>query len=206
MTFHPMATSTPICSDEHDASLSRPLSEQANNHLSPRHSSKICGSTIFSQPPLVDIQQDEPPCNLSIRIASDDLLSTLNSTLQGKSGISKRNKTFQSGKSIGENEERLNRLNFFLKNVATSLTYMDVFVSIVSRYPLVQMNTTGNQPKVQYLCVAGNILARTNDGRRPPILEIPTSSNEKSVSIHLCFQNKVNFKHKFLNHLFPGRS
>lgn len=63
------------------------------------------------------------------------------------------------------------------------------------------MNATRNQPKVQYLCVAGNIFGKTNDARRLSILEIPTSSNQKSVSIHLCFHNKVNFKHKFLNHL-----
>ena len=31
-------------------------------------------------------------------------------------------------------------------------------------------------------------------------LETTSLSNEKLISIHLCFQKKVNFKHKFLNH------
>ena len=57
-----------------------------------------------------------------------------------------------------ENSDRLNRSHFFLKNIVTSVTCMDVFISIVTQYPLVQLSTIQNSSKIQYLCVAGNVL------------------------------------------------
>ncbi|CAF4109874.1 unnamed protein product, partial [Adineta steineri] len=59
---------------------------------------------------------------------------------------------------------------------------------IGTTYPLVQLDTKETTPKTQYLCIA----------------DTSKSSNENLIAIHLSFQKKVNFKHKFLNHLFPG--
>ncbi|CAF4182638.1 unnamed protein product, partial [Adineta steineri] len=63
----------------------------------------------------------------------------------------------------------------------------NIFMSIGTTYPLVQLDAKAATPKTQYLCIA----------------DTSKTSNENLISIHLCFQNKVNFKHKFLNHLFP---
>ncbi|CAF3977159.1 unnamed protein product [Rotaria sp. Silwood1] len=126
---------------------------------------------------------------LSGRIASNNL-ATLKTTVREESNVEKEKKTPQGESSVTnkEDNDRFNRANFFLKNITTSMSYIDVFMSIGTQYPFVQLTTTENLSKIQYLCIA----------------DTSTSSNEKLISIHLCFQNKVNFKHKFLNHLFPG--
>lgn len=55
-----------------------------------------------------------------------------------------------------ENEERFNRIHFFLKNIKTSHTYMSAFMSILSIYPLPPINIDDKRKPIKYLCVAGN--------------------------------------------------
>jgi hypothetical protein len=143
---------------------------------------------------------NEPQDALPVGIASSEVLSVLEITLKEKT-----NKTVLSGNSIRENDERLNRVNFFFKNIRTSMTYMDVFISISTMYPLIQLNTTTNAQKLSYICAAGNVLIHMNNINRLYILDTSTPSSGKFLSLHLCFEKKVNFKHKFLNNIFPGK-
>ncbi|CAF1689635.1 unnamed protein product, partial [Adineta ricciae] len=55
-------------------------------------------------------------------------------------------------------------------------------------FPLIQIAPTHDLTKIRYLCVA----------------DTSKSAGEKLISIHISFARKVNFKHKFLNHLFPN--
>jgi hypothetical protein len=199
--------STPVHSIKYN-SLSRQAMAENVNHLSTNRFINVLGSTTNNQQHLLDIDMplDESIDILPGGIASNHLLSILETTLREKSNTKKQNKTLQGENSVKENNDRLNRSNFFLKNITTHMTYMDIFISIVTMYPLVQLNTTENLSKIQYLCIAGNVLINMNNNSRLSILDKSTSSNEKLVSIHLCFQKKVNFKHKFLNHLFPGKN
>ena len=89
---------------------------------------------------------------------TNDLYSVLEATILEKSNVQKQNKTVQGKNSTKENSNRLNRSHFFLKHTVTSMTYMDVFISIVTQYPLVQLNTAQNSPNIQYLCVAVNVI------------------------------------------------
>ncbi|CAM4961641.1 unnamed protein product [Rotaria socialis] len=120
-------------------------------------------------------------------LISNDVDSKLETTIKEKPYVQKPNQTVESENSLEENTERLNRLNFYLKNITTYMNYMQVFISIVTKFPLIQLNTTDKSPRIKYLCVADTSI----------------SPNEQLVSIQLSFENKVNFKHKFLNNLFP---
>ncbi|CAF1048637.1 unnamed protein product [Rotaria sordida] len=183
--FHPIAISTPANIIDCNTSIKQDMSGYVN-HLSIDRSIDILNSTTYNQQHSLDTILDESMNVLPAGVASDHLLLSLGSTITEKSTTKKRNKTLQGESLIKENDERLNRSNFFLKNITTSMTYMDVFTSIATMYPLVQLQTIENSSKIQYLCVA----------------DTSKSSNEKLVSIHLCFAKKVNFKHKFLNYLF----
>ncbi|CAF4507593.1 unnamed protein product, partial [Rotaria sp. Silwood2] len=188
LIFHPAATSTPAYSVEYNTLRKQEIAENVN-HLSTNHSINVHRSTINNQQHVLNMTPGESMDVLSGRIASNNL-ATLETTVREKSNVEKKKKTPEGESSVTneENKDRFNRVNFFLKNITTSLSYMDVFMSIGTQYPFVQLTTTEDSSKIQYLCIA----------------DTSTSSNEKLISIHLCFQNKVNFKHKFLNHLFPG--
>jgi hypothetical protein len=124
------------------------------------------GLTTNNQQYLLDITADESMDGLPDEVASSHVASRLETTLRKKANIKTQNKTLQGTNLIKENTDRLNRANFFLKNISTSMTYMDVFMSIVAKYPLVQLNTintTENLSKIQYLCIAGNILINMNN-------------------------------------------
>ena len=140
-------------------------------------------------------------------IISDHIISILESISQEKSNVNtkKRGNNLQNESSIKENDERFNRTHFFLKDIPTSLTYMDSFISIGTMYPLVQLNRSGDVSKILYLCVAGNVCINLNHLSRFQILVTSKSSNENLISIHLCFENKVNLKHTFLTDPFPGK-
>ena len=131
--FQPTATSTPAHTSEY--------------HPSP-------GQEMFDNNHHVPINYSTEPAG----VASNDLPSVLEATIREKSNVQKQNKILEGENSIKENNDRLNRLHFFLKNVVTSMTYMDVFISIVTQYSLVRLNTAQNSPKIQYLCIAGNVL------------------------------------------------
>ncbi|CAM4966634.1 unnamed protein product [Rotaria socialis] len=89
-------------------------------------------------------------------LISNDVDSKLESTIKEKPYVQKPNQTVESENSLKENTERLNRSNFYLKNITTSMNYMQVFISIVTKFPLIQLNTTDKSPRIKYLCVAGN--------------------------------------------------
>ena len=144
MIFHPRAASTPAHSIEFNK-LSGQEMIQNGHHDSNNH--------LLNETPAESINV------LTAGLVSDDILSILETTLREKSNVRKQNKTHQGENSIKENSDRLNRLTFFFKNITTSMTYMDIFISIGTQYPLVQLNTTENLPKIKYLCVAGNILS-----------------------------------------------
>ncbi|CAF1503700.1 unnamed protein product [Rotaria magnacalcarata] len=183
--LQPIATSTPAHTAQYHSSLKQQMADNENhvhtNRLTELNNSKVNNEANFNMKP------EEPVNVLPVGVASNHVLSVLEETIPEKSTIPKHSITSQGGNSTKENSDRLNRSHFFLKNIVTSVTCMDVFISIVTQYPLVQLSTIQNSSKIQYLCVA----------------DTSTSSNEKLVSMHLSFEKKVNFKHKFLNHLFP---
>jgi hypothetical protein len=159
--------STPAHSVEYNT---LPRQEMAKNvkHLSTNHSVNVLGSITNNQQHSLDIDMtaDESINILPGGIASNHLLSPLETTLREKSNMKKQNKTLQGEQgenSNKENNDRLNRSNFFLKNITTSMTYMDIFISIATMYPLVQLNKTENSATIQYLCIAGDVLININN-------------------------------------------
>ncbi|CAF2038053.1 unnamed protein product [Rotaria magnacalcarata] len=171
LVLQPVATSTPIHLIELNSSLKGDIVED-ENHLIANNVIEVMDSNMSNQ---ADI------------LISNDVDSKLESTIKEKPYVQKPNQTVESENSLKENTERLNRLNFYLKNITTSMNYMQVFISIVTKFPLIQLNATDKSPRIKYLCVADTSI----------------SPNEQLVSIQLSFENKVNFKHKFLNNLFP---
>jgi hypothetical protein len=151
------------------------------------------------------VTENEPINVLPVGVVSDEFISTLESTMKDYPTTNKRKRTFQNESSIKENDERLNRVNFFFKDIHTSMTYVDIFASIATMYPFIQLNAIEKSTKIQYLCVAGNVLVYINHMSKLRVLDTSKSTNEKLISIHLCFAKKVNFKHKFVNHIFPGK-
>lgn len=125
--------------------------------------------------------------------------------MKDRSGIENRTTLTQSNGSVKASDERLNRMNFFLRNISTSKTYTEAFFAIVSTYPLVQLGSTQNAQKIRYLCVAGTDRVVRYSVDDPTILDASMSPSDKRLSIHLCFDRRVNFKRKFLNDLFPGK-
>lgn len=75
----------------------------------------------------------------------------------------------------------------------------------MATYPLVQLGSTQNAQKIRYLCVAGTDRVVRYSVDDPTILDASMSPSDKRLSIHLCFDRRVNFKRKFLNDLFPGK-
>lgn len=64
--------------------------------------------------------------------------------------------------STKECDERFNRINFFLKNVKTTHTYMNAFTLILGMYPLAPITTNDKKKLIKYLCVASNVLSKIN--------------------------------------------
>lgn len=141
--FHPRAASTPAHCIEFYKALGQE-NFQNGHYDSTNH--------------LTNVASVEPINVVTSGLVPDDILSILEITLREKSIMKKQNKTHQDENSMKENNDRLNRSNFFFKNIATSMTYMDIFISIGTQYPLVQLNAKDNLPKIKYLCVAGNII------------------------------------------------
>ena len=156
MIFHPIAASTPAHAIEYATCSIHEINEN-QKHLSTNHSFDISnlGSQINNQQNVFDTVLDTPQAILPSGAAPDNILSL---SIPETVFKEKTNETVQSGNSIKDKYERLNRMNFFLKNITTSLTCIDIFTSISRMYPLVQLNTTNNSSKIQYLCVAGNFL------------------------------------------------
>lgn len=135
-----MATSTPINLIELNSSLKGDIVED-ENHLIANNVIEVMDSNMSNQ---ADI------------LISNDVDSKLESTIKEKPYVQKPNQTVESENSLKENTERLNRSNFYLKNITTSMNYMQVFISIVTKFPLIQLNATDKSPRIKYLCVAGN--------------------------------------------------
>ncbi|CAF5107975.1 unnamed protein product, partial [Rotaria magnacalcarata] len=140
LVLQPVATSTPIHLIELNSSLKGDIVED-ENHLIANNVIEVMDSNMSNQ---ADI------------LISNDVDSKLESTIKEKPYVQKPNQTVESENSLKENTERLNRLNFYLKNITTSMNYMQVFISIVTKFPLIQLNATDKSPRIKYLCVAGN--------------------------------------------------
>ncbi|CAF4993856.1 unnamed protein product, partial [Rotaria socialis] len=140
LVLQPVATSTPIHLIELNSSLKGDIVED-ENHLIANNVIEVMDSNMSNQ---ADI------------LISNDVDSKLESTIKEKPYVQKPNQTVESENSLKENTERLNRSNFYLKNITTSMNYMQVFISIVTKFPLIQLNTTDKSPRIKYLCVAGN--------------------------------------------------
>lgn len=156
--LQPIVTSTPAREIEYHPPPP-PLHEIAENenHIPRNQLMELMNSNISNEAHVI-MRSNEPTNILPAGIASNDILSVLEEIIPEKSTTPKQNIGSQCENSIKENSDRLNRSHFFLKNIATSMTYLDVFISIVTQYPLVQLNTMQNSQKIQYLCVAGIVL------------------------------------------------
>lgn len=156
MPFCPMATSTPFQLAYYNTP-SRQNMIGNENHLT-NGLSNISNSTVNQQQQVIVMSANIPMTNLQAQVASNDIISLLETTNKEKTITKTTNKTVQSGNSTKNNDERINRMNFFFKNISTPMTYMDAFISIATQYPLIQINTIGSSPKIQYICAAGNVL------------------------------------------------
>ncbi|CAF4262544.1 unnamed protein product, partial [Rotaria magnacalcarata] len=159
--LQPIATSTPAHTTQYHSSLRQQMADNENhvhiNRLTELNNSKVNNEANFNMKP------EEPVNVLPVGVASNHVLSVLEETIPEKSTIPKQSITSQGGNSTKENSDRLNRSHFFLKNIVTFGTCMDVFISIVAQYPLVQLSTIQNSSKIQYLCVPGNVLLINGD-------------------------------------------
>lgn len=152
----PIATSTPTRTTESHSSTRQDILTN-ENQVPTNQLIELMNSTIDNEVH-IDMKPDEPMNMLPVGVASNDLFSKLEVIVREKVDTQKQNKSVQSGNLTKENADRLNRSNFFVKNIVTSMTYMDVFISITTQYPLAQFSTTQNMSKIQYICVAGNVL------------------------------------------------
>ncbi|CAF5068634.1 unnamed protein product [Rotaria magnacalcarata] len=141
LILQPVATSTPINLIEFNSSLKGDIVED-ENHLIVNGVIEVMDSNMNNQADL---------------LISNDVGSKLETTIKEKLYMQKSNQTVESENSLKENTERLNRSNFYLKNITTSMNYMQVFISIVTKFPLIQLNATDKSPRIKYFCVAGNV-------------------------------------------------
>lgn len=128
LTFVPLATSTQIDAAKHDT-LPKEQTIESVKHLNTNSTINLADSTV-----------------------NDPMESTLKETSKRK----EINKNNRNETIIKENDDRLNRIHFFLKNIPTSKTYFDVYSSILNMYPLIHLAITDHPQKIKYLCVAGN--------------------------------------------------
>ena len=169
MTFHPLAISTPAQAGivfhqtalsavvEENTSRIKAISENVNHGCTNGHFD-VLNSTTNNQQNLIDIAPDISINVLTAGVTSNDLVSVLATSIKEKSTDKKGNKTLQIQSPIKDDDDRSNRVHFFLKNIATTKTYHYIYVSITSMYPEVRLNPDDKTPKMKYLCVAGNVL------------------------------------------------
>ena len=112
--------------------------------------------TTNNEQPSLAIAPDGSIKALPVGIATNNLLSVLESILREKAKEKKTNQSIRVRNSSEMNSERINRTNFFFKNAKTSKNYLEVFIAIGTMYPLIQLNDTENSVKIQYLCVSGS--------------------------------------------------
>lgn len=113
----------------------------------------------------LDVEADEPMDVLPTNIESmlvDEIdpncgRSTSKLSIKDKSVLKSQSIMLNSYSSIKANDERLNRMNFFFKKIATSMTCFDVFASIGAMYPLAQLDSSEKLTKLQYMCIAGSV-------------------------------------------------
>lgn len=105
----------------------------------------------------VHVAMNESMNVLSVRGASNYVVPKEGAIIRNDIYAQKQIKRLQGGNSQ-KNSDRLNRQHFYLKNIATSEYYLEVFISIVKKLHLAESNTTQNTTTLQYLCVAGNVL------------------------------------------------
>ena len=135
LIFHPVVTSTQIDLAKDSTSPQQQLNENVNNF----EQKDMDGSVIV--------------------VASNQPSSIIESTSKDESNKKKRKRTDQIESSIKENDDRLNRTNFYLKNITTSKTYLNVFIFIATLFPFTQQNVDNRSAKIRYLCVAGNFFS-----------------------------------------------
>ncbi|CAF3439397.1 unnamed protein product [Rotaria sp. Silwood2] len=129
LIFHPIAMSTRTHSVEYNTSPRQKMADN-ENHLSTNHLINALNSTINNQPHLLDMTSSESIDVIPAGVASDSLLPILATTLREKSNMKKNKIKLQGGNSIKENNERSNGSNL-KKNIMTSMTYMDIFISSI---------------------------------------------------------------------------
>ncbi|CAF1422782.1 unnamed protein product [Adineta steineri] len=119
--FHPLAISTPANLVEYDASQMLGVAEY-DSRISTNHLINILNSTTNNQQNLLSFTTDQSMNISTGGIESNDLLTTMQSILQEKLNTSKRIKIIRDESFVDEDYDRFNRINFFLKNIATSMT------------------------------------------------------------------------------------
>lgn len=135
LTFHPVVTSTQIDLAKDSTSPKQQLNENVNN-----------------------FEQNDMGGSVNV-VESNQSIWIIESTSKDEPTKKKRKRTDQSENVIKENDDRLNRTNFFLKNITTSKTYLDVFIFIATLFPFTQQNVDNRSAKIRYLCVAGNFFS-----------------------------------------------
>ena len=123
-------------------------------------SSAVSGSILRekNQQKVSPVIQNESIDVLPSGVVSNNLLLTLESTVKANLTHTKQKKALRNESYIKEDNDRLNRVHFHLKNIKTNITYLDVFTSIATMFPLIQIKTRDDVTNIRYLCVAGNIL------------------------------------------------
>lgn len=136
--FHPLATSSQIDLFDENGSTERERNFSANE------------VTLISE---IDLDDNE---------------IVVDCTPNNENNMPARELSYISSRSKidKEHEERFNRINFFLKNIKTSHTYMSAFMSILSIYPLSPINIDDRRKPIKYLCVAGNAFSIINGTNR----------------------------------------
>ncbi|UJR06612.1 hypothetical protein I4U23_010896 [Adineta vaga] len=127
--FQPIAASTQISSNDHHSIIELDMLD-GNHYLI----DDVPSLTTNNEEYISHVTKNEPMDALPAGIISNDFISTLESSIKENSTTKKRKRTLQNESSIKENDERLNRVNFFLKDIHTSKTYVDIFASIATMY------------------------------------------------------------------------
>ena len=110
---------------------------------------------MYTQPQ--QITPVEPVNAIPLSDVSESILSMPPTGFNNRNDTQEQRTNSLIDDSVKQNGERLNRANFFLENIATNLSYVEIFTSIIGQYPLVESDATNNAPKIKYLCTAGNV-------------------------------------------------
>ncbi|CAF3367109.1 unnamed protein product [Rotaria sp. Silwood2] len=155
--FNPIATSTPALLNEDNQSREKDVADNENS-VSTEHLTNLLNSTAHTQSKSIGIASVEPKNAVPATTVSTSILSVVQTGLKGKLNMKGPFENSVDDHSMKHNSERLNRSNFFIKNIATNLNYIETFNSIIAQYPLAESNAAANTPKIKYLCIAGNFL------------------------------------------------